>query len=82
MLERAVEDVECLWPFVGGTVVSSDIVLVGDPGEGGELPWEDLGVVRAESENELRRRYLGMFKAGADTSLGPSTPVLTKTFSF
>lgn len=55
---------------------------MGEPGDGGELACEDLGVLRAESVKELKRRCPGMTTAGADTSLGPSTPVLTSTLSW
>jgi hypothetical protein len=57
------------------------MVLVGEPGEGGEFPLDDFGELRAEREKELSRLYLGIFTAGEETSLGPSTPVLTKSFS-
>ena len=54
------------------------MVLDGELGEGGELPCEDLGEARAESEKELSRRYLGILTPGPEASL---TPVLTNSLS-
>ena len=60
MLEMAAEEVECLCPPRGGLVlvpvVSSVMVLDGEPGDGGLLACEDLGEFRADKEKELRRR--------------------------
>ena len=43
---------------------------------------EDLGVLRPEREKELNLRPdRGMSTEGAETSAGPSTPVLTIIFS-
>lgn len=53
MLESVVDDVECLWPNRG---LSLEMVLLGEPGEGGELAWDDLAELRADSEKELSLR--------------------------
>lgn len=83
MFEIAVDDVECLWPNRDlRSFRSLEMVLFGEPGDGGELELEDLGVFLPERENELNLRPVrGISTAGVETSAGPSTPVFTISFS-
>lgn len=74
IVERADEEAG-FFPKVGR--LSVDAWLTGDPKVGGEFAREDRSE-RRESENELSLRLcLGMSTDGVDTSVGPSTPVLT-----
>lgn len=84
MEESAVDEDECLRPerdlFSVVVSCSPERVLEGETGEGGEFAMDDLGEFRADKENELSLRYLGILTAGVATSAGPSTPVLTMDF--
>jgi len=58
---------------------SLEMVLDGEPGDGGEFESDDLVEVLADIEKELILRYLVMLTGVL--SLGPSRPVFTKSFS-
>lgn len=84
MAASVLEDVEYSRPGGGMRLFlcSSGMEPVGEPGIGGETESEDLGVLRPDSEKALNLRpFLRLSSADADSSIGPSRPVLTSIFS-